>query len=322
VVSSNRVREVSAAGALTLLCLVTLGLSFDWRLRPEEIVLAPDQRSGRRGVYRIHLLEDLDGQRSALRKVGEARLQVDRLPDRWRAEIGGETVMIVPWETAICRANQLRCIPYPTLQMYATYTPELDRWAAERIRTAAPRFIVLGFVAIDGRHPVLDAPEVWQVLLDGYEVVEQDPALQSLLLRKRLSPVRRSSVALPPRSLRIGEWVPVPEGTGWLRAELEISLTPSGWLRRALFKLTRVGIELRYRSGRTQDFQLVPAVAADGLLIDGLPADLGGVAALFDGRVVDPVTSFRLVATAPGNFAREVPVRFRRIEELGGRRRE
>jgi hypothetical protein len=319
VVSSNKVREISAAGALALLSLITLGLSFDTRLRPLEIALASDQRSGRRGVYRIQLLQDLEGQRSALRNVGEVRLQADRLPDRWRAEIGGETAMIVPWESAICRANQLRCIPYPTLQMYATYTPELDRWASERIRTASPRFIVLGFLAIDGRHPVLDAPEVWQVLLDGYEVVEQDPARQNLLLRKRTSPVQRSSAALPPRSIQIGEWVPVPEGAGWLRAGLELSLNASGWLRRAVYKLGRVGIELRYRSGRIQSFKLVPAVMADGLLIDGLPTDLSSLAALFDGRVVDHVTFFRLVATAPGNFARDIPVRFRRLEELGRR---
>jgi hypothetical protein len=319
VVSSNKVREVSAAGALALLSLVTLGLSFDSRLYPLEIALASDHRSGRRGVYKIHLLQDLEGQRRALRKIGEVRLRADRLPDRWRAEIGGETAMIIPWESAICCANQLRCIPYPTLQMYATYTPQLDRWASERIRAAAPQFIVLGLFAIDGRHPVLDAPEVWQVLLDGYEVVAQEPALQSLLLRKRISPVRRSSAASQPGVIHIDEWVPVPEGAGWLRADMGLSLNASGKLRRLVYKPGRVGIELRYRSGRVQSFKLVPAVAADGLLIDGLPTDLSSLAALFDGRVVDHVTSFRLVAAAPGNFVQDIPVRFRRLEELGRR---
>src|SRR5262245_6074968 len=99
------------------------------------------------------------GDRRNMREASRAYLSLrDLLPAQWKRLIGRRTVLVVPWELSICPANDLVCVPYPTLQMYATLTEELDRWSAERLRSSQPEFVIVSVDSIDDRNMIWDAP--------------------------------------------------------------------------------------------------------------------------------------------------------------------
>src|SRR5262249_15092062 len=98
--------------------------------------------TGERGSGNLYALLHPAEVRESLRWQARGNLVTDVLPAEWLKTIGQESVVVFPWEISLCLANQLRCVPYPTLQMYSTYTPMLDRWSARRLREVAPRFAI------------------------------------------------------------------------------------------------------------------------------------------------------------------------------------
>src|SRR5262249_32022537 len=141
--------------------------------------------TGERGSGNLYALLHPAEVRESLRWQARGNLVTDVLPAEWLKTIGQESVVVFPWEISLCLANQLRCVPYPTLQMYSTYTPMLDRWSARRLREVAPRFAIASLASIDDRNMVWDCPETWATLFQGWEVLREDRESGYLLLARR-----------------------------------------------------------------------------------------------------------------------------------------
>jgi hypothetical protein len=293
-VSEGR-REMVWTGGL----LILTGLLAVASLSPEEIakrrtVLA-DVLRGRRGTRHLAALVRPGVWRDELRRRTEVELASDVLPSSWRATIGEAPVMVGPWEIALCLANALRCVPVPTLQLYSTYTPELDRWSAGRIREVRPEFILFGVGSVDERNMLWDCPETWQVMLRGWDVELRDSSRGLLLLRRRAAPREWGSVPLTSRTVDTREWVQVPERHGPLVASLVLAESLGGTLERLLLRPRPVILEVLTEAGHAHVQRLIVSTARGGLLLDAMPANVDQLAGLFDCCAVpERVRAFRL----------------------------
>jgi hypothetical protein len=83
--------------------------------------------SGRFATDRIRRVINFSETRNTL-EASRALLRLrEALPAEWTREIGRSTVMVLPWELSLCPANDLVCVPPPTLQIRHA-DRELDRW--------------------------------------------------------------------------------------------------------------------------------------------------------------------------------------------------
>lgn len=110
-----------------------------------------------------------------------------------RAAIGRHTVQIDPYDTAVAWAYGLSWDPVPVFQLYAAYTPALDRADADALTsTGAPeRILRARHGSIDHRFPAFEAPRYVLAELCNYRQQRLTPGWQ--LLRHtdpRCGPVR------------------------------------------------------------------------------------------------------------------------------------
>jgi hypothetical protein len=276
----RRLRQVWAA--LLLVLLVCLGVTMtapSFEQRSRDLV---DILRARRGSRNLYALLHPAAARRSLRQRASANLAPDVLPAEWLKILGQEEVLVFPWEISLCLANDLRCVPYPTLQMYSTYTPMLDRWTAGRLREVAPRFLIASLDAIDDRNMLWDCPETWATLLRGWEVRRQDSETGYLLLTRRATPSPWEERQISRVQGKVDAWIPLPPRNGPLRARLVFREHWWGGVERSLFRAGPVTLSLMTENGQTRVFRLVLETAADGLLIDAAPETPAELAALFN----------------------------------------
>jgi hypothetical protein len=246
----------------------------------DRVPVLVDVLTGGRGARNLHAFLHPAEVRRALQKQARENLASDILPTEWLKTIGHEPVLVVPWEISLCLANDLRCVPYPTLQMYSTYTRSLDAWTARRLREVSPRFVIASVGAIDERNMIWDCPRTWVTLFQGWEVIRQDNKLGYLLLARRPTPGLWEEREVSRAEGKVGAWVPLPPRKVPLRARLFFRESWRGALERSIWRSRPVTLETMSENGRRQVYRLVVETAADGLLIDADPANATDLAGL------------------------------------------
>lgn len=273
-----------------------------------------DVITGQYARYRLAALVDFGGIRDTMREASRAYLSLtDPLPPKWIEEIGRRTVVVVPSEIALCPAHDFACVPYPTLQMYATLTQRLDRWAASRIQSNPAQFVIVDLQAIDGRNMVWDCPETWLALVEGWEIRRQTPDGQRALLRRREHPTRLVETAIGFRDARIGDWVDVPLSNGALRLAIDLRERPSGLLQRTLFRAAPVSLTVRTAAGKTQTYRVVVDTARSGILLHAIPATSDLSSLLSCCAVADPVRAFAVDGSAAAAFEQHYAVKWTQV---------
>ena len=127
-----------------------------------------------------------------------------------RAAIGRHTVQIDPYDTAVAWAYGLTWDPVPVFQLYAAYTPALDRADADALTgSGAPeRILRARHGSIDNRYPAFEAPRYVLAELCNYRQERLTTSWQ--LLRHtdpRCGPVRVTATV----EVQPGQTVRVPE---------------------------------------------------------------------------------------------------------------
>jgi hypothetical protein len=235
-----------------------------------------------------------------LREASRAYLGLrDLLPAQWKSAIGRSTVMVLPWELSLCPANDLVCVPYPTLQMYATLTRELDQWSASRIWAARADAVIVNVDSIDGRNMIWDSPETWQALVEGWKVrrdVSQGTGDRDrVLLGRRAQPLRLRTVPLGTQTAVVGELINVPQSEYPLRAALDLQVSTFGRLRSTVLRSRAVWLDYKTASGQQGSTRLVIDTARAGILLDARPSGAAQLAGLFDCcNAADPMREFRI----------------------------
>ena len=290
---------------LTLVC-TTLVVLFAFWLTMDDVPIRMRTETfkslitGARGRQRIHSLLHFSETKSSLDSDGVKALQeLDRLPAEWLESIGQNAVLVVPAELALCPANNLRCQAYPTMQMYLTYTRDLDRWTADQIRRRAPDFVIADVSAIDRRNMVWDCPETWLALAAGWDVVARvgDPA--RLLLRRRTESLPVTETLLVESRAKVNEWLQAPSTGKLLRAGLETRKRLTGRLRSLFFRSDPVFLQVKFRNGRIASYRIVLDTVRSGALLTPVVGNLAHLDDLFAWRSVEqPVVAIRV--SGPG----------------------
>ncbi|MCH2173023.1 hypothetical protein MK489_19770 [Myxococcota bacterium] len=253
--------------------------------------------SGWHGAGNMLALARLKTTRARLESESRVNLEANRLPNAWVEAIHERqaSLDVVPWEISYAPANDLPWDPNPVLQTYAAYTAFLDRASAQHYAAAdAPGFVLLEFMSLDGRHPLLDAPATTRELLTHYSLVASDFGRRRILLAH---PGDRSPSALTPvgqTRARTREWVSVPNSDRLLFGELEMQPTMRGRIQQALFRVPPVRIEVVYADGEQSVHRIIPDTARNGFLLNFLPRSTRDAAALFRGTGRNRVVRFRI----------------------------
>ena len=210
------------------------------------------------------------------------------------AKLKGAHVLIFPWDLAYAATGSFDLFPLYPLQAYSAYTRYLDQGGAERIRNAKPAidYVVFEWKAIDGRHPLLDAPATWNALYEGFEPDTTNS--RSLLLGRRRHALRLTFTKFKRENFHPGVWVPIPPRQS--PVGLSADFTPALWgtLDVGLYKLHPIVLETQSRSGASHSFRVPMDVLSTPFLINCLPSSLRELQDIWQkGRCSDPIVKIR-----------------------------
>jgi hypothetical protein len=299
--------ELAVLGGLACLS-VAAGVALTWS-HPREMQRPPvaSVASGQHGLRNLRAWADVPGEIRRQREMIDAVLAADAAP-ALRSRVGKASVGIIPWELALCRANALRCVPIPTLQLFTAYTASLDdRVAAHFSGPAAPEYVVMDDQGLDGRSVVLDTPATLLSLLSHYERTGGGLGNGRVLLQRRPAPLELAPRTIGSVVLPAGAWSTPPAVNGQLMARVELALSPVGRLRKLLFRIDPVYVEVVYCDGRAVRHRILPDTARNGLLLDHLADEDGVLDAILDRTAGARITRIRL--SGPGLRSYRSPVR-------------
>ena len=190
-------------------------------------------------------------------------------------------------------------------------TPDLDQANANHIGSdAAADFVLLRWQAIDGRHPFFVDPLSWRALLSRYDVLLN--ATTVLLMGRR--PVDRYGELqlIGSTTAGWGEQITVPQQGPVLVMEAHTERSLLGSLKRLLFRVHPVYVEVRYSSGNTMRWRVVRPNLANGAIVNPLPTGLQELVSLLEtgGSGLDRVKSLRFEASFPHEFEPTILVRW------------
>ncbi len=243
-----------------------------------------------------------------------------RLGREYHAAVGSGSVDGYPSDIASVRANGWRWRPQPTLQASSALTPALDRLDAEHL--AGPRgadFVLLDWSAIDDRHPFLEAPLSWRGLLDRYE---PDPACaQPLLLSRRTTGRLGTPRELSAVTAHWDELLPLPRCDGSVLARAEIGESVFGSVRRLLYRLNPVFLNVIYASGDRRRWRTVWPDLVGGFIVDPMPRNRDEFAAFARDleRLPDRVVSIAFHTASPSQYQSTIRVTWLELPRPGAK---
>jgi hypothetical protein len=215
-----------------------------------------------------------------------------------RAILDDSPVSILSLNYSAAYFDNLNLKIYPLLQLYAGWTPFLDQMSAEWIRTRGPRYLLFDGSVIDNRHPWAQTPALWAEVYRDYDTLVLTQ--HNLLLQRREAPrftaletVKSFPVSFP------GELALPPAGTAefW---SLSCPMTAAGKLRKVLFRVLPVTMQIQFDDGQQKTFRSIMDVIGSPVLGQGLPSTLPEFAAVFaPGSSLSPRVS-TLVFGGPG----------------------
>jgi len=309
VVGSRRAAIEGATAAAVVLAL-TLGAASvpecfcPWR--PDA--LTPAQ--GWNGVVSLLRLEET---RERVAAESASRLSEARLPGPILVAARGGSVDAIPWEIAFMPANDLPWQPNPVIQTYSAYTSDLDRWTGAHFASVeAPRSLLVQFIEIDARHPMLGAPATWRSILERYEPTGLPPAKgpwgEVALFRRRARPEGIEQRRIGTTAGRIGRWIEVPHSDGLVFGSIRLRHDLGGRLASLLWRVDPLMLDLELAEGGTITVRFLPSTAENGLLLNRIPMTLLELLDLYGGTLPRELTAFRIHGPGAGSFERDFEV--------------
>lgn len=219
-------------------------------------------------------------------------------------------VDVQPWKLGVLPANGLERAwrPSPGFQLQRATSAaleqlEVDHFAGPR----APRWLLVHFDPFDGRQPLWEAPRVWSVVAERYEIRERPRAL--LQLERRARPARWRERELGTAGLEWSVWTALPDAREDERIFVRFDLRPTlaGRWRRALLRAEPIWVETRGEERRRR-WRLLPGLTGEALEIGAPPRGLSDLAEWLDGAPRRSVRQLRLLSADAGRYA---PVRAR-----------
>ena len=209
------------------------------------------------------------------------KIEGQKLDNSLLKMIGNKTVDVYPWDYSYIAANKLNWQPRPVLHSYAAYSSWLDAKDSEHFRSSsAPEFIIFeidkktddiyagSFESIDNRYLPNDEPKTMLSFLENYKTVHKSNRF--ILLRKRESPLKSTSISLGKFKARFNETIILPKNNAneMIRLKASIKKSFKGAFQSFLFKDQESFITYFMENGDSYRYKIVPKNAADGILIN------------------------------------------------------
>lgn len=153
------------------------------------------------------------------------------------------------------------------VQKYSAYTPALDRFLADWIDDGAPDLLLFEWIAIDGRHPLLETPQSWMAMWRSFDTTAA--AGDWVLLERRRRPRFGALSAASVLEVDAARGFELPDGPAV--SSLESELTGAGRAMRGLFRIGPVSMEIRRSDGAVGEFRALPEVLGSPGLSSRLP---------------------------------------------------
>ncbi|MCO5165233.1 MAG: hypothetical protein M9894_02540 [Planctomycetes bacterium] len=229
---------------------------------------------------------------------GEARARQAQRREDLQARVGRGTIDMHGYDQSLLLMNGLEYRPRPVFQGFSAYTPELMRLNRDFLRSPrAPEFVLARLQTIDGRFPTQDDALALAELRLGYEVVHA--TLEDALLRRRVTPGEElARTPILERVVALGEEVELPRERGaalWL--QVEARPTVRGRLRTLATSEARLDLVLTDEDGVSRSHRLIPAIAAEGFIVQPVIADQLALNAFLRGAGLSWARSVRLEAS-------------------------
>ncbi len=213
--------------------------------------------------------------------------------------INGSRTMVFPIDLSFGSRGNFQLVPLFGTQGYMSYTSYLDGMSGQKIANAAPPidYVVFEWQAIDGRNPIVDVPQIWNALYNGF--APSTPQLDTFLLRPRTSRLAIGYSDAGRQNLPADTWIPVPESSTPIALSLDLPPTAAGKLVTTAYRLDPISLTVQSRSGQTVDIRLAPDTVSSPFPLNYLPLTSVDLGALWRNNVVrDPIVRFRL--SGPG----------------------
>lgn len=285
---------VAGSAALASVCVIALsGLNANWRVTTTHYWSPGPQ------LDQINEILHWGRTMASAAAQKDHNLLADRLPESLLRAIGQSPVVAFPWELSYGPANRLHLFPLYTLQAYSAYTHELDMRTAHRLLDQTPpdTRLLVQWEDLDERHPLLDVPQTWTAISDGFAPEAMDSDI--LLLKKRDRARTWQSSPISSASADARQWQPVPERNYAVKASIWLPLTAYGTARKLLYRIEPVYMEFRTGNGLRRKFRVIPDVLQQEFVVNCLPLTGEAMKAiLFEDTCRNRVTAFRF--SGPG----------------------
>ncbi len=248
--------------------------------------------------------------------ITRSPLEGDRLAPDARARIGNSSVEVIPSETAIVAANQLRWDPAPVFQSYSAYTPRLDALNHAALATRGADVELLRYEDIDGRYPFSAEPATFAELVCRYRAARwttETPASGAFLVLVRVPTAPCSAQPLGELAATLNSAIAVPRpphAADVVRAAFDLRPSLLGSIASALWRAPAVWIEATYRDGTVGRWRFVAPTAADGVIVSPMPRNQDEARRLFAGASLPATSPVSVRVIAPEPFYRLRSVSF------------
>ncbi len=218
------------------------------------------------------------------------------LPAGILTRIGKQDVDVVGSEISIVHYNNLNYNPRPVFQSYSAYNEPLAQLNAAAYKSSkGPEVVLFHFGSIDRRHPFWDEPLLLKTLQSHYEVVDSfrlsntnGPAWADLgpifYFQKRKQPLQPLEPVILDTSISLNSTFYLPAFDGAAFAEIDLSPSFMGKVRKTLFQPSLPEIELIYADGDVSKFVLIPGIAKLGVPIHTKLEDVEDAMRFFNGE--------------------------------------
>lgn len=206
----------------------------------------------------------------------------DILPSSVLAEVGQDTVAVLPWELSIGAYNDINMVAMPALQSMMAYTAQLDAENAAFFEGAnAPEYIIFSFYAIDGRVPLLETPATWRAIDENYHAVLQDGIY--LVLKKSDTDYVTELGAAVEQTVDSAALVSLPQSANGMFVKVDAKLTFWGKLNKLFYQIPPVTITMNWSDGTQTTGRVLPEVLENGIVLDDLPDSLTSMCQTING---------------------------------------
>ena len=233
--------------------------------------------------------------------------QEEEMEKKWRLpftsfRVGNSTIDTMSYQQGFVLLNRMNWRPRPVFQSYSAYTQYLAKRNADFFRgSSAPEYLLYKSQPLDNRLP---ATEDGLALFEILRRYVPDSAEQSFLLLKMNADSKAAVLGEQLRKGLIGfdQEVLIDKNFRYQQLQLDISDTVRGKIRKLFYRPAYIFIKLKMKSGITQKYRLLPALARNGFLLTPLILKTEDVIHFYQPGGGHELMSFTVETESPGVY--------------------